>query len=69
MSNMLGAVKPRYFAEFELIDLPLSRQTILAELNQLAHRETQLLARLATEKEKYYDYVLNQVYVDMKRGN
>lgn len=69
VSNMLGAVKPRYFAEFELIDLPLSRQTILAELNQLAHRETQLLARLATEKEKYYDYVLNQVYVDMKRGN
>ena len=69
VSNMLGAVKPRYFAEFELIDLPLSRQSILAELNQLAHRETQLLARLATEKVKYYDYVLNQVYVDMKRGN
>lgn len=69
VSNMLGAVKPRYFAEFELIDLPLSRQSILAELNQLAHRETQLLAQLAAEKEKYYDYVLNQVYVDMRRGN
>lgn len=69
VSNMLGAVKPRYFAEYELDELPISRQNILAELNQLAHRETQLLAKLATEKEKYYDYIMNQVFTDMKRGN
>lgn len=69
VSNMLGAVKPRYFAEYELDELPISRQKILAELNQLAHRETQLLAILASEKEKYYDYIMNQVFTDMKRGN
>lgn len=69
VSNMLGAVKPRYFAEYDLDELPISRQKILAELNQLAHRETQLLAKLATEKEKYYDYIINQVFTDMKRGN
>lgn len=69
VSNMLGAVKPRYFAEFEMDELPVSRQKILAGLNQLAHRETQLLTKLAEEKERYYDYVLNQVFIDMKRGN
>lgn len=69
VSNMLGAVKPRYFAEFELDELPFSQQRMMAELNRLAHRETQLLAQLATEKEKYYDYVLNRVFTDMRRGN
>lgn len=69
VSNMLGAVKPRYFAEYEIDELPIPRQRIMAELNQLAHRETQLLIELAAEKEKYYDYILNQVFTDMKRGN
>lgn len=69
VSNMLGAVKPRYFAEFELDELPFAQQQMMAELNRLAHRESQLLAQLATEKERYYDYVLNQVFSDMKRGN
>lgn len=69
VSNMLGAVKPRYFAEYEMDELPVSRQKILADLNQLVQRESQLLAELAAEKEKYYDYVLNQVFTDMKRGN
>lgn len=69
VSNMLGAVKPRYFAEYEIDELPIPRQRIMAELNQLAHRETQLLTELAAEKEKYYDYILNQVFTDMKRGN
>ena len=69
VSNMLGAVKPRYFAEFELDELPFSQQRMMAELIRLAHRETQLLAQLATEKEQYYDYVLNRFYTDMRRGN
>ena len=69
VSNMLGAVKPRYFAEFDLDELPFPQQRLMAELNRLAHRETQLLAQLATEKEKYYDYVLNRVFTDMRRGN
>ena len=69
VSNMLGAVKPRYFAEFELEEHPFSQQRMMAELIRLAHRETQLLAQLATEKEQYYDYVLNRVFTDMRRGN
>ena len=69
VSNMLGAVKPRYFAEFEMEEISISHQQILADLNQLAKREAQLLAKLAAEKERYYDHILNQVFTDMKRGN
>ena len=69
VSNMLGAVKPRYFADFEVEDLPLEQQHIIAELNRLAHRENQLLLKLAAEKEKYYNQMINQVYKEMKRGN
>ena len=66
---MLGAVKPRYFADFEVEDLPLEQQRIIAELNRLAHRENQLLPKLAAEKEKYYNQMIHQVYKEMKRGN
>lgn len=69
VSNMLGAVKPRYFADFEVEDLPLEQQCIIAELNRLAHRENQLLLKLAAEKEKYYNQMIHQVYKEMKRGN
>lgn len=69
VSTMLGAVKPRCFADYEVDDLPLSHQRVLAELNGLAHRETLLLTELAAEKEKYYDLLINQVFTDMKRGN
>ena len=68
VSNALGAVKPRYFAEYELEELPISYQRTLADLSQMARRETQLLLKLATEKEKYYDLMINQVFTEMKRG-
>ena len=69
VSNMLGAVKPRFFAEFEMEEIPLSQQRVLADLNQLAKREVQLLERLAIEKEKYYDRLINRVHNEIKRGN
>lgn len=69
VSNMLGAVKPRYFADFELEEVPISRQMVLADLHRLAKREVQLLEKLAAEKEKYYDHVISHVYNELKRGN
>lgn len=69
VSNMLGAVKPRYFADFELEEVPISRQMVLADLHRLAKREVQLLEKLAAEKEKYYDHVISRVYTELKRGN
>lgn len=67
-SNMLGAVKPRYFAEFEVCLLPLPDQQKIAALNHLARRETQLLNRLAEEKEKYYTYLIDKAQKEMRRG-
>ena len=69
VSNMLGAVKPRYFAEYEIDEIPIPRQRILADLNQLAKREVQLLEKLAAEKGKYYDHVIAHVHNELKRGN
>lgn len=69
VSNMLGAVKPRYFAEYEVDEISTARQKILADLNQLAKREVQLLEKLAAEKAKYYDHVIDHVHNELKRGN
>lgn len=69
VSNMLGAVKPRYFAEYELEELPITRQRMIAELNRLAKQEVQLLEKLAAEKTKYYNNVIAHVHNEIKRGN
>ena len=69
VSNMLGAVKPRYFAEYELEELPITRQRMIAELNRLAKQEVQLLEKLASEKAKYYNNVIAHVHNEIKRGN
>lgn len=69
VSNMLGAVKPRYFAEYELEELPITRQRMIAELNRLAKQEVQLLEKLAAEKAKYYNNIIAHVHNEIKRGN
>ena len=69
VSNVLGAVKPRYFAEYEMEDLSIPQQRIIADLNHLAKREMQLTQRLAAEKEKYYEHMIAHIYAEMKRGN
>ncbi|MEG1756817.1 MAG: restriction endonuclease subunit S, partial [Clostridia bacterium] len=67
-SNMLGAVKPRYFADFEVSPLSVESQAKIAVLNRLAHREYQLLNELVIEKEKYYSYAMNEIQKQMRRG-
>lgn len=67
-SNMLGAVKPRYFTDFEVSPLSIENQKKIAALNLLAHREYQLLNELAIEKEKYYSYTINEMQKQMRRG-
>ena len=67
-SNMLGAVKPRYFTEFEFFPPALPYQKKLADLNQLARREVQLLNLLAEEKEKYYAYQIDKAQKETRRG-
>lgn len=68
-TNMLGGIKPRYFAEIDIDPIPIEQQQIIANLNALAQRENRLLRDLAAEKEKYYDCILNKIDNEMKRGN
>lgn len=68
-SNMLGAIKAKYFAEFELDLLSVKDQQKIAELNFWARQETKLLYQLAEEKDKYYTYAINRIHKEMKRGN
>lgn len=67
-SNMLGAIKAKYFTEFELDLLSVKDQQKIAALNSLARQETTLLHQLAEEKEKYYARTIERIQKEMKRG-
>lgn len=68
-TNMLGGIKPRFFAEIDIDPLPVEQQRAIAQLSILAQREIELLNSLAVEKDKYYDYAINKIYNKMRRGN
>ena len=65
-SNMLGAVKARYFTEFQIQAVPMDRQQRIAEMNLLARREVSLLNRLAKEKEIYYAAVIDRMQREVR---
>lgn len=66
-SNMLSAVRPTFFAELEVLLLPLADQEKIAKLNLLAKQEIQLLKKLADEKERYYVAVIEHAQKSMRR--
>lgn len=68
-SNMLGAIKAKYFSEFEIPKLPIDKQQRIADMNALALKETMLLRRLAEEKERYYSLLIDHTHKELKRGN
>ena len=68
-SNMLGAIKAKYFSDFEVPSLPIAKQQQIAVMNELALKETKLLRQLADEKERYYSLLIDRAYKEMKRGN
>lgn len=67
-SNMLGAIKARYFSDFEIPGLQLDKQKKIADMNTLAMQETTLLRRLANEKERYYSLLIKRAHKELKRG-
>lgn len=67
-SNMLGAIKAKYFSDFEISKLPIARQRQIASMNALALKETRLLRKLAEEKEHYYSLLISKAHTEMKRG-
>ena len=66
-SNMIGAIKPKFFADYELTLLPLSDQQKIADLNATARKEIQLLRDLADAKEKYYAQIIDQIQKKMRK--
>lgn len=66
--NMLGAIKAKFFAEFEIAPLPISDQQKIAAMNTLALEETRLLRRLADEKERFYSMIIDRANNELKRG-
>ena len=66
--NMLGAIKAKFFSEFEIAPLPISDQQKIAAMNTLALEETRLLRRLADEKERFYSMMINRANNELKRG-
>ena len=68
-SNMLGAVKPKYFADYEITPLPIPEQQKIAAINALAKAESKLLRQLANAKEQYYEAILRNTFNEIKRSN
>ena len=68
-SNMLGAVKPKFFADYEITPLPIPEQQKIAAINSLAKAESKLLRQLANAKEQYYEAILRNTYNEIKRSN
>ena len=68
-SNMLGAVKPKFFADYEITPLPISEQQKIAAIHALAKAESKLLRQLANVKEQYYESILHNTYNEIKRSN
>ncbi len=67
-SNMLGAINPKYFACMEVALPSIDRQSAIADLNALAFKEGRLLRRLADEKKRYCDFIMNTLHTDDRKG-
>ena len=68
-SNMLGAVKALFFAEYDIDLIPISEQRKIAAVNTLARKESRLLMELAKEKERYYSLILQNKFKEIKGEN
>lgn len=68
-SNMLGAIKAKFFSDYEITPLPIPEQQKIAAINTLAKTESKLLQQLAKAKEQYYEIILRNTYNELKRSN
>ena len=69
--NMLAAIKPQYFCDLDIEIPSLREQKLIADFNMTARKELELLERLKTEKEKLYQFCLenkNFEFIINKKG-
>lgn len=65
--NMLGAIRPQFFAELKIPEIPIQKQEILAGINILAKEEEKLIKQLLENKRKFYQTELNKIYKDFTK--
>ncbi len=68
-SNMLAAIKPMYFSDFDIFLLPLEKQQIIGEMNLLRCRENALLRKLADERYRYTALLIDKAQNEMRRSS
>lgn len=68
-SNMLAAIKPMFFSDFNIVPLPLEKQRIIGEMNLLRRRETALLRKLADERNRYTALLIDKAQKEMRRSS
>ena len=66
---MLGTIKAKYYADFEIDPIPISDQCKIAKLHALAQKEIRLLTELAEEKRKYYARAITLIQGDLIRSH
>lgn len=67
-SNMLGAVKSKFFSELEIEPITIEGQQKIATMYMLALRESRLLRELEQLKKQLYDIAIYNMYNEKKRG-
>ena len=67
-SNMLGAVKSKFFSELNITPISIEDQQKIAAMNMLAKKESHLLRELEQTKKKLYDIAIYNMYNEKKRG-
>lgn len=65
-SNMLGAIKAKFYSELDIPRLPIAKQYHIADMNLLALKEARLLRQLADEKERYYGLLIDRIHKEIK---
>lgn len=65
-SNMLGAIKAKFYSELDIPRLPIAKQCQIADMNSLALKEARLLRQLADEKERYYGLLIDRIHREIK---
>lgn len=67
VSSALKVIRPSFFSELNINIIPLDKQRVLGNINNLYRKEIDLLERLKTEKQRCYSLFINKIQNEMER--
>lgn len=65
-TSKLGTIRSSFFSELEIYPISIQNQYKLGQLNELAIKELELIARLKEEKQKYYAFLIDKIQEEMR---